>query len=141
MGYQVKFYPRDNNIFLVAASDNRIYQWDTREGKVSQEYNYHLEPCNTITFFDGGNKFVSSSDDKKLLVWEFDVPVPIKYIAEPDMFSIPAVTLHPQGTHFAGQSMDNKIVVYQCSDKVKAGLAEHIYTDGFSKVLPLLKTP
>lgn len=26
MGYQVKFYPRDNNIFLMAASDNKIYQ-------------------------------------------------------------------------------------------------------------------
>jgi hypothetical protein len=26
MGYQVKFYPRDNNLFLMAASDHRIYQ-------------------------------------------------------------------------------------------------------------------
>lgn len=119
MGYQVKYYPKDNNLFLVAASDNRIYQWDSREGKVSQEYNYHLEPCNTVTFFDNGSKFVSTSDDKKILVWEFDIPVPIKYIAEPDMHSVPAVTLHPSGTHFAGQSLDNKIVVYQCGEKVK----------------------
>ena len=119
MGYQVKYYPKDNNIFLVAASDNRVYQWDARDGKICQEYNYHLEPCNTITFFDNATKFASTSDDKKILIWEYDIPVPIKYIAEPDMHSIPAVSLHPAGTHLAGQSMDNKIVVYSCGDKVK----------------------
>jgi hypothetical protein len=26
MGYQVKFHPNDNNVFLMAASDNKIYQ-------------------------------------------------------------------------------------------------------------------
>jgi len=119
MGYQVKYYPKDNNIFLVAASDNRVYQWDARDGKICQEYNYHLEPCNTITFFDNATKFASTSDDKKILIWEYDIPVPIKYIAEPDMHCIPAVSLHPAGTHLAGQSMDNKIVVYSCGDKVK----------------------
>lgn len=119
MGYQVKFFPNDNNIFLVAASDNKIYQWDARTGAVCQEYNYHLQPCNTITFFDEGRKFISTSDDKKLLVWEYDIPVPIKYIAEPDMHSIPSITTHPSGQYFAGQSMDNTIVVYSCGEKVR----------------------
>ena len=76
MGYDVKFRPTDNNTFLMAASDNKIYQWDVRTGQVTQEYNYHLQPCNTVTFFDKGNKFVSTSDDKKLLVWEFDFVLP-----------------------------------------------------------------
>jgi hypothetical protein len=119
MGYQVKFSPADENVFLMAASDNKIYQWDVRSGSVVQEYNYHLQPCNSITFFDNGRKFISTSDDKKVLVWEYDIPVPIKYIAEPDMHSIPSVTLHPSGNFFAGQSMDNTIVVYTCGEKVK----------------------
>jgi pre-mRNA-processing factor 17 len=119
MGYDVKFRPGDNNIFLMAASDNKIYQWDVRTGEVCQEYNYHLQPCNTVTFFDRGRKFVSTSDDKKILVWEFDIPVPIKYLADPDMHSVPAVTVHPSGEYLAGQSMDNTIVVYSCGDKVK----------------------
>lgn len=119
LGYQVRYYPKDNNIFLVAASDHRIHQWDARAGKLCQEYNYHLQQCNSITFFEDGAKFVSTSDDKKILVWEYDVPIPIKYIAEPDMHSIPSMSLHPGGNHLVGQSMDNKIVVYSCNDRVK----------------------
>jgi WD40 repeat protein len=75
-----KFHPTNNNLFLCASSDNRLYGWDCRAGTVTQEYNYHLAPANTVTFFDEGRKFVSTSDDKKILVWEFDIPVPIKYI-------------------------------------------------------------
>ncbi len=77
-----------------------------------------MGPCNTITFFDNGRKFVSTSDDKKILVWEYDIPVPIKYIAEQNMHSIPFVTVHPDGQYFAGQSMDNTIVIYSCGEKV-----------------------
>jgi pre-mRNA-processing factor 17 len=51
MGYEVRFSPSDPNLFLMAASDNKIYQWDVREGSIVQEYNYHLQPCNTVTFF------------------------------------------------------------------------------------------
>lgn len=38
---------------------------------------------------------VLCKDDKKILVWEFDLPVPIKYISEPHMHSIPAMSKHP----------------------------------------------
>jgi hypothetical protein len=33
-----------------------------------------------------------------MLLWEWNIPVPIKYIAEPTMHSMPAVTSHPSGT-------------------------------------------
>lgn len=119
MAYDVKFYPIDNNIFIVGCNDNKIYQWDMRSGQVCQEYNHHLQPCNTVTFFDEGRKFVSTSDDKKILVWEFDIPVPIKYIADPNMHCIPSVSVHPSQEYFAAQSMDNKILIYSCGEKVR----------------------
>jgi pre-mRNA-processing factor 17 len=59
-------------------------------GLVAQEYNYHLAAVNTVTFFDGGRRFVSSSDDKTLRVWEFGIPVQIKYVADPAMHAVPA---------------------------------------------------
>lgn len=58
----------------------------------------HLGPVNTITFVDDNRRFVTTSDDKSIRAWDFDVPVNIKSIAEPDMHSIPAITLHPNGT-------------------------------------------
>ena len=32
---------------------------------------------------------------------------------------MPSVTVHPSGQYFAGQSMDNTIVTYQCGEKFK----------------------
>lgn len=42
-----------------------------------QEYNYHLGAVNTVTFIDDARRFVSSSDDKSLRVWEFGIPVQV----------------------------------------------------------------
>lgn len=42
---------------------------------------------------DNARRFVSTSDDKSLRAWEFGIPVVIKYVAEPDMHSMPAVTM------------------------------------------------
>lgn len=62
-----------------------------------QEYDRHLGAVNTITFVDENRRFVSTSDDKSMRVWEWDIPVDMKYIADPTMHSMPAVTLSPNG--------------------------------------------
>ena len=72
-----------------------------------------------MAFFDEGRKFVSSSDDKKLMVWEFDTPVPIKYIQDPEMFSMPFLGVHPRGEYIVGQSMDNTIQSFSCGETLK----------------------
>lgn len=80
---------------MTGCADKKIYQFDIASGEVVQEYDQHLGAVNTITFVDENRRFVSTSDDKTLRAWEFDIPVVIKYIAEPDMHSMPAVTLAP----------------------------------------------
>jgi len=114
-----KFYPRDENVFLCAMSDNKVVQYDSRSGELVQTYDHHLAAVNTVTFVDEGRRFVSTSDDKKALVWEYDTPVPIKYISEPDMHSMPAVNTHPSGEFWVGQSLDNKIVTYGATGRMK----------------------
>lgn len=47
------------------------FQWDTRSGEAVQEYDRHLGAVNTITFVDDNRRFVSTSDDKSLRVWEW----------------------------------------------------------------------
>lgn len=46
-------------------------QWDIRSGEAVQEYDRHLGAVNTITFVDENRRFVSTSDDKSLRVWEW----------------------------------------------------------------------
>jgi pre-mRNA-processing factor 17 len=116
--YVVKFYPHDDNFFVVGCSDNKIVTYDATTAEITQEYAHHLAPVNAIVFVeDHGTKMVSSGDDKKVLVWEWDIGVPIKYISDPSMHSMPCMVMHPSQQFFVGQSLDNTIVVFQAGGK------------------------
>jgi pre-mRNA-processing factor 17 len=120
------WYPLDANIFLVGSASRKALQYDRRApGAPVLEYNYHLDAVNTVTFVDDARRIVTTSDDKKILVWEFGAPVPIKYIADPSMHAVPTVTMHPSGECFAGQSMDNSVVVYSAGDRVSLNRKKH----------------
>ena len=115
----VAWHPTEKNFFIVGSGDRRMYQFDAKTGTQVQVYDYHLSAVNTITFVDLGERFVSTSDDKKALVWDFDIPTPIKYISSPDMYSMPAASLSPSGKFMALQSLDNTVLIYHAAGKVK----------------------
>ncbi|XP_068698123.1 pre-mRNA-processing factor 17-like [Montipora capricornis] len=112
--YCVKFNPDEDkqHLFVCGTSDKKILTWDTRANEIVQEYDRHLGAVNTITFVDQNRRFVTTSDDKSIRVWEWDIPVDFKYIAEPSMHSMPAVALHPNDKWMACQSMDNQIMIF-----------------------------
>ena len=111
--------PEFSHQFLAGMSDKKIVQFDTRSGELVQEYDHHLAAINTITFVEENRRFISTSDDKSLRAWEYDIPVPIKFIAEPYMFALTRAHLHPNGKYVAFQSGDNQIVVYGATDKFR----------------------
>jgi len=117
--YQARFHPEEHDVFMMAASDNRLWQWDLKSGETVQEYNHHLQAVSSVLFTDDGKRFVSTSDDKKMLIWEYGIPVPMKYISDPTMHAIPTTGLHPQGQFFSAQSMDNEIHVYGARDRFR----------------------
>lgn len=106
--------------FLAGMHDNKIVQFDTRadDKKPVQEYDHHLGPVNTITFCDEDRRFITTSDDKSLRAWEYGIPVPIKFIAEPYMFPMVKAATHPKG-YVLMQSSDNTIKVYSTGDKIR----------------------
>ncbi|KYK55386.1 hypothetical protein DCS_07349 [Drechmeria coniospora] len=112
--------PEHANEFLAGMSDKKIVQFDTRTpGEIVQEYDHHLAAVNTITFVDQNRRFMTTSDDKSLRAWDYNIPVPIKYIAEPDMYPMTNAAAHPSGKYVAYQSSDNQILVYGASDKFR----------------------
>jgi len=117
----VRLNPDDNkqNCLLAGFSDKKVVQWDTDTGDITQEYDQHLGAVNTITFCDENRRFITSSDDKSIRVWEFGIPVVMKYIADPSMHSMPAITMHPNKNWFAAQSLDNQILVYSTKERFR----------------------
>ncbi|KAJ3146287.1 pre-mRNA-processing factor 17, partial [Irineochytrium annulatum] len=118
--YCIKFNPAgENHQFLAGCQDKKIYQFDCRSGDIVQEYDQHLGAVNTVTFIDENRRFVSTSDDKTIRVWEYGIPVVIKYIAEPSMHSMPAVALDPEKKWLACQSLDNQVLIYSAKDRFR----------------------
>ncbi|KAK4153990.1 WD40-repeat-containing domain protein [Chaetomidium leptoderma] len=119
----IKFNPSAENghEFLAGLSDNRILQYDSRAGNETvQEYDHHLGAINTIEFIDENRRFMSTSDDRSLRVWEYGIPVEIKTISEPDMFALTKSAQHPSGKYVLYQCSDNSIVAYSSgSDKFR----------------------
>ncbi|KAK2196662.1 bifunctional WD40 repeat/WD40-repeat-containing domain superfamily/WD40-YVTN repeat-like-containing domain superfamily/Pre-mRNA-processing factor 17 [Babesia duncani] len=109
----VTSHPTDPNVFIVGGANNKACQFDARTGNIELEYNAHMATVNTVTFIDNNRKIVTTGDDKKLLVWEYNIPVAIKHIAEQCMHCIPAVIRHPSDKFILGQSMNNQILVYE----------------------------
>lgn len=86
----IKFNPSAENghEFLAGLSDNRIVQYDSRAGNETvQEYDHHLGAINTLEFIDESRRFMSTSDDRSLRVWEYGIPVEIKTIRYVSLFA------------------------------------------------------
>lgn len=117
--YCVKLNPKEQNEFICGQSNNKIVQWDIRQNRIVQYYEEHLGPVNTVTFIDENRRFVSTSDDKKLFVWEYGIPVVVKHVSDPSIHSMPATSLSPSGKWLLAQSLDNQVLVFSCQDKLK----------------------
>ncbi|WPG97281.1 pre-mrna-processing factor 17 [Acrodontium crateriforme] len=120
----VRWHPEDRSgkEFLAGMHDNKIVQFDIRaedNKKPVQEYDHHLGPVNTIAFCDENRRFITTSDDKSLRAWEYNIPVPIKLISDPSMFPLVASATHPTKPSVLMQSADNTIKVYNTGEKIR----------------------
>lgn len=119
MTFAIAFHPTEEETIMAGRGDKKICQYDWRSGDVVQEYDYHLGPVNTVTFYDDGRRFASTSDDKTIRLWEYGIPVQVKAVADPAMHAISAATLTNGGGFWLGQSQDNAIVTYLAGERFK----------------------
>ena len=102
---------------MTGTSDKHILCYDVNSGEVVQDYDRHLGAVNTIMFVEEGRRMVSTSDDKSIRVWEWDIPVDMKYIADPGMHSMPAIGLHPNSkcyTHIENMTRILNLILIVC---------------------------
>jgi len=111
--------PSMQNVIVTGCSNKKAVQWDANSASIVQEYDEHLGAVNSVTFCEDGKRLLTTSDDKKIFLWEFGIPVVVKYIAEPTMHSVPSVSVHPNKKYLIGQSMDNKIICYEAFGSFK----------------------
>jgi pre-mRNA-processing factor 17 len=120
--HTVRFNPfgEFENEMIAGMSDGKIIQWDIRDpATIAQTYDHHLKSIESLVYIDEGRRIMSTSSDNTIRVWESGINVPIKLIAEVDMFTLTAAALHPRKKEVAMQSSDNQVLIYQTSDKYR----------------------
>ncbi|KOB76981.1 Pre-mRNA-processing factor 17 [Operophtera brumata] len=121
--YCAKFHPDEDkqHLFVCGTSDKKIICVSSTFLKVPYCAKFHPDE-------DKHHLFVCGTSDKKIICvsstffFAFisrDIPVDMKYIADPSMHSLPAVTAAPNGKWLACQSMDNKVIVFSALNRFK----------------------
>lgn len=114
----IKFNPFNNDEFIVGLMNSKIDHYSISSKQVIQTYDHHLGSINSVTFLET-KRFISTSEDKTVRVWDLQINIPVKLISDPTLHSMPVTKIHPQNKYFAAQSMDNTIMVFSARDRYK----------------------
>lgn len=112
----------NGNEFIVGLSNSKIMHYDLRVSEkdgLVQQYDHHLAGILALRYFPDGSKFISSSEDKTVRIWNNQINIPIKQISDTTQHSMPFIDIHPSEKYFCTQSMDNSIYSYSMKPKYK----------------------
>ncbi|SGZ54978.1 CIC11C00000000439 [Sungouiella intermedia] len=114
------FNPNNENEIVVGLLSRRIEHFDlSQSNSPIQIYDHHLGAINSLTVVDSNKKFMSTSDDRTIRFWDWQINIPCKIIADPTQHSTPYAAVHPTESFIALQMMDNTIQVIQGSGKFR----------------------
>ncbi|KAG5420779.1 hypothetical protein I9W82_002660 [Candida metapsilosis] len=114
----IRFNPNNESEFIIGLSNHKIEHYSlTSIQNPIQVYDHHIGAINDMLVDD--QTFISTSDDKSVRVWHWQINIPIKVISDPSQFSTPSIKKHPNANYIALQSMDNCVKVIHSSGKYK----------------------
>ena len=123
----IRFHPAPEtaHVFVAGTAKRKALALDSETGELVQEYDRHTGSINSVTFTEEGTRMVTTSDDKSVRVWEWDIPVDVKYIADPTLQSMPRVAVHPRGKWMVLQSMDNKMLMFGAKGRYSQAVGKY----------------
>ncbi|KAI5949776.1 hypothetical protein KGF57_004599 [Candida theae] len=114
----VRFNPNNESEFIIGLQNHKIEHFSlTAIHNPIQVYDHHIGAINDILATP--ETFISTSDDKSIRVWKWQINIPIKVISDPSQFSTPSIKKHPTANYIALQSMDNCVKVIHSTGKYK----------------------
>lgn len=114
----VRFNPSNESEFIVGLLNHKIEHYDlVAIHNPIQVYDHHIGAINDLLV--DSETFISTSDDKSVRVWKWQINIPIKVISDPSQFSTPSAKKHPKANYIALQSMDNSVKVIHSTGKYK----------------------
>ena len=114
--------PNNEHELLVALSNSKIHHFDLSSESYKdpiQTYDHHQSSVNFLMAVDSNKRFLSTSDDKSVRIWDWQINIPIKIISEPDLHSIPRGIVSRNFGEIALQSMASSIDVVQGQGKFR----------------------
>lgn len=129
------FNPANEDEIIVGLANNNInhYHLTRPDWKTPiQVYDHHLGPVNCLVSVDNGTKFLSTSDDRSIRVWRWQINIPFKIISDPTQHSMPRMALNKPENIVALQTMDNTIQTMQAFGKFK--VTKNTYFKGHKNV-------
>lgn len=118
----IKFHPSNQNEFIVGLSNHKIEHYDLSIPTYNtpiQTYDHHLDSISSLTIIEEGHRFMSTSADKSVRFWDWQINIPVKHISDPALYAMPFAAMHPSGDYIALQSMDNSVSVIQGHGKYR----------------------
>lgn len=70
----------DSRFLLSAGMDNLVHQWSVPDWSLVQTYAGHEKSVNSIRLTSDGNRFITASSDRSMLLWETGVGEPLSVL-------------------------------------------------------------
>lgn len=108
---QVKFSPKDPNLFGTASLDASVKLWNIGTGNSNITLKEHASGVNSLDFHKSANLLISGSDDHTIKLWDYQERKCIYTFTE-HTESVTSVRFHTELPYFFSASEDGHVILW-----------------------------
>lgn len=120
----VRLFPRSGHLLLSGSMDTKIKLWDVyHEGNCLRTFLGHSQAVKDVNFNNNGSRFISSSYDKYIKIWDTETGQCVQAFTNGRMANV--VKFNPDGDKqniFMAGMQDKKIIQVGCVGPVAISL-------------------